>query len=124
MNQYRQYQYILFYYTQIESMLSNIIETKSRLVDKYNIQFTYYEFQSSKFIEIKVYEYELLLLFKVIINEIFINKYKPDISNVKQLYDVLTTQAIEIKKENNNNYEIMQQLKCLLREILKEFSNA
>jgi len=78
-------------------MLSNIIETCARDVDNYTLQLSYYEFQASKFIEIKVFEYELLSVFKLVVNEMFINQYKPAISNVKQFYERLKGEEIALK---------------------------
>ena len=83
-------------------LLSNIIETHSRIVDNYTLHFSYYEFQTNKFIELKVFEYELLLVFKFVVNEMFINQYKPDISNIQQLYELLKEKEIEIKVCNNS----------------------
>jgi len=90
-------------------LLSNIIETHSRIVDNYTLHFSYYEFQTSKFIELKVFEYELLLVFKFVVNEMFINQYKPDISTIQQLYELLKEKEIEIKECNNT----IESTKCI-----------
>ena len=77
-------------------MSQTIIETWFRIVDKYNIQFTHYEFELKKFIEITLYNKSSL--YKVVINDLFMNIPICDMCNL------LKTKLIKIKDRQHHKF--------------------